>query len=82
MFSSTPAILLYLRMRELLEEGHRGCETGHASRNYCTPKPSTTPYADFWTKSSLDAGYGFDYESQQTAWLSGLTGLWIQAAAY
>ena len=46
-----------------------------------TPKPSTTPYADFWTKFSPDTGYGFDYESQQTAWFSGLPGLWIQDAA-
>jgi nitrite reductase/ring-hydroxylating ferredoxin subunit len=81
MFSYTPAEPLYPRTRTLLEDGHRGRETGHASRNCYTPKPPTTPYADFWTKVGPDTGYGFDYESQQTAWFSGLPGLWIQDAA-
>lgn len=81
MFSYTPAGPLYPRTRELLAEGHKGRETGHASRHCYNPKPPTTPYADFWTKFSPETGYGFDYESQRTSWFSGLPGLWIQDAA-
>ncbi len=81
MFSYTPASELYPRTRELLEQGHRGRETGHASVNCFEPQPATTPYADFWTKFATENGYQFDYESQQTTWLSGLPGLWIQDAA-
>ncbi len=81
MFSYTPAEPLYPRTRELLAEGHRGRETGHASRHCYAPKPSSAPYADFWTKFTPENGYGFDYESQRTTWFSGLPGLWIQDAA-
>ncbi len=81
MFSYTPAGPLYPRMRELLAEGHKGRETGHASQNCYAPKPSTTPYADFWTRFSPDTGYGFDYNSQRDTWFSGMPGLWVQDAA-
>ncbi len=81
MFSYTPAAPFYPRTRELLAEGHRGRETGHASRNCYEPRPATTPYADFWTRFNPANGYGFDYESQRTTWFSGLPGLWVQDAA-
>lgn len=81
MFTYTPASPLYPRTREVLAEGHRGRETGHASRNCYAPKPATTPYADFWTKFTTENGYAFDYDSQQTKWFSGLPGLWVQDAA-
>lgn len=81
MFSYTPATPFYERTRELLEGGHKGRETGHASRNCYAPAPPTTPYADFRTKFGPDAGYQFDYDSQQTTWFSGLPGLWVQDAA-
>lgn len=81
MFSYTPATELYPRTRELLEQGHRGRETGHASVHCYDPRPATTPYADFWTKFTPDTGFGFDYDSQQTTWFSGLPGLWIQDSA-
>ncbi len=81
MFSYTPAEPLYPRTREILSEGHRGRETGHASRHCFDPKPATTPYADFWTKFTPENGFAFDYEAQRTTWFSGLPGLWIQDAA-
>lgn len=81
MFSYTPAGPLYPRMRALLAEGHKGRETGHASRNCYAPHPPTTPYADFRTRYTPDTGYGFDYESQRDTWFSGMPGLWIQDAA-
>jgi phenylpropionate dioxygenase-like ring-hydroxylating dioxygenase large terminal subunit len=81
MFSYTPAEPFYPRSRELLEQGHNGRETGHASRNCYAPRPPTTPYADFWTKYTPENGYAFDYESQQTTWFSGIPGLWVQDAA-
>ena len=81
MFSYTPAGPLYERTREVLTEGHRGRETGHASRHCYVEKPASTPYADFWTKFSPEADYAFDYESQRTTWFSGLPGLWVQDAA-
>lgn len=81
MFSYTPAGPLYPRMREVLEEGHKGRETAHPSRHSYEPKPPTTPYADFWTRFTPDSGYGFDYDLQRDTWFSGLPGLWIQDAA-
>lgn len=81
MFSYTPASPLYPRSRELFEEGFRGRETGHASRHAFVPKPLGTPYANFWTKYSLDSGYHFDYQVQQTKMFSGLPGLWVQDSA-
>ncbi|NQV60405.1 MAG: Rieske 2Fe-2S domain-containing protein [Alphaproteobacteria bacterium] len=80
MFSYTPTAPLYPRTRTLLEEGHNGRETGHASRDCYAPKPPTTPYADFWTKFTPDNGYQFDYASQRNTWFSGLPGLWVQDA--
>ena len=81
MFSYTPAEPLYPRMRTLLDEGHKGRETGHASLNCYEPKSPTTPYADFWTKFTPENGYHFDYEIQKDTWFSGLPGLWVQDAA-
>ena len=80
MFSYTPAAPFYPRSRELLQEGHNGRETGHASRNSYAPQPATTPYGDFWTKYRNDNGYQFDYPGQQETWFSGLPGLWVQDA--
>lgn len=81
MFSYTPSGPLYPKTRRLFEEGHNGRETGHASRNAFIPKPAVTPYADFWTRYTLQSGYEFDYGSQQTTWFSGLPGLWVQDSA-
>ena len=81
MFSYTPATPFYERTRDLLLQGHKGRETGHASRNCYAPASATTPYADFRTKFSPEAGYEFNYESQRETWFSGLPGLWVQDAA-
>lgn len=81
MFSYTPVEPFYPRLRELMAEGHKGRETGHASRNCYEPKPPTTPYADFWTRFNPQNGYGFDYRSQQDEWFSGMPGLWVQDSA-
>jgi phenylpropionate dioxygenase-like ring-hydroxylating dioxygenase large terminal subunit len=81
MFSYTPTEPLYPRMRQVLEDGNKGRETGHASRNCYAPRPATTPYGDFRTKFTPATGYGFDYASQQDTWFSGMPGLWVQDAA-
>jgi phthalate 4,5-dioxygenase oxygenase subunit len=81
MFSYTPDEPFYPRSRALLEDGHNGRETGHASRNCYAPRPPTTPYADFWTRFTPGNGYDFDYASQQDTWFSGLPGLWVQDSA-
>jgi phthalate 4,5-dioxygenase oxygenase subunit len=81
MFSYVPAAPLYPRTRELFNEGYKGRETGHASRHAYAPKPPNTPYADFWTKFSLENSYQFDYRIQQTTMFSGLPGLWVQDSA-
>ena len=81
MFSYTPAGPLYPRMREFLAEGHKGRETGHASRHCYDPQPATVPYGDFRTKFTPESGYGFDYHSQRETWFSGMPGLWVQDAA-
>jgi hypothetical protein len=81
MFSYHPAHALYPRSRELFEQGHNGRETGHASRHSYVRKAPAAPYADYWTKFSPETNFGFDYESQQTTWFSGLPGLWVQDAA-
>lgn len=81
MFSYTPAQPFYPRLRELMADGHKGRETGHASRNCYEPKPPTTPYADFWTRYNPANGYGFDYQSQRDEWFSGMPGLWVQDSA-
>jgi phenylpropionate dioxygenase-like ring-hydroxylating dioxygenase large terminal subunit len=81
MFSYTPAREFWPRTRELMVEGHRGRETGHASRHAFAPKPPSTPYADFWTKFTPESGYQFDYALQQSTYFSGLPGLWVQDAA-
>ena len=81
MFTYVPAAPLYPRTRELFNEGYKGRETGHASRHAYAPKPPNTPYADFWTKFSLENSYQFDYRIQQTTMFSGLPGLWVQDSA-
>ncbi len=81
MFSYTPTEAFYPRSRALMMDGHKGRETGHASRNCYAPQPSSTPYADFWTKFTPENGYRFDYDLQQTTYFSGLPGLWVQDAA-
>ncbi len=81
MFSYTPAGPLYPRVREVLELGHKGRETGQASVNCYEPKPPPTPYGDFYTRFRPENNFGFDYTSQQTSWFSGLPGLWVQDAA-
>ncbi len=81
MFSYTPAQPFYPRTRELMQQGHNGRETGHASLHSYAPKPPATPYADFWTKFTPQTAYQIDYDLQRTTWFSGLPGLWVQDAA-
>jgi phthalate 4,5-dioxygenase oxygenase subunit len=81
MFSYTPAQPFYARTHELMEEGHHGRETGHASRHCYAPKPPSEPYGQYWTKFNPRDNYLFNYEAQQTSWFSGLPGLWVQDAA-
>jgi phthalate 4,5-dioxygenase oxygenase subunit len=81
MFSYTPVGPLYAKTRQLFEQGHNGRETGHPSRNAYVHQPATTPYSEFRTRFTLESGYEFNYESQQTTWFSGLPGLWVQDSA-
>lgn len=81
MFSYVPAEPLYPRTRELFNEGYKGRETGHASKHAFAQQPPNTPYADFWTKFTLENGYQFEYRCQQTTMFSGLPGLWVQDSA-
>lgn len=81
MFSYTPTGPLYPRTRELLANGHKGRETGHASALCYDPQPATTPYGAFRTRYRPENGFAFDYKSQETTWFSGLPGLWVQDAA-
>ncbi|MBT3703533.1 MAG: Rieske 2Fe-2S domain-containing protein [Alphaproteobacteria bacterium] len=81
MFSYTPTTPLYEKTRELMANGHKGRETGHASQNAFEPQSPTTPYGDFRTRFRPDNDYHFDYQSQETTWFSGLPGLWVQDAA-
>jgi phenylpropionate dioxygenase-like ring-hydroxylating dioxygenase large terminal subunit len=81
MFSYTPKEPFYPHSKTLLQEGYKGRETGHASRNCYAPRSSSTPYADFWTKFTPENAYQIDYSSQQSKYFSGLPGLWIQDAA-
>ena len=81
MFSYTPAQPFYAKTRALMEQGHQGRETGHASLHCYAPRPPSTPYAEFYTKFTPENGYAFSYESQKTTWFSGLPGLWVQDAA-
>ncbi len=81
MFSYTPAEPFYEKTRTLMQQGHNGRETGHASAHCYAPKPPNTPYAAFWTKFNPADDYLFSYEAQQTTWFSGLPGLWVQDAA-
>lgn len=53
---------------------------GHASVRCYDPQPATMPYGDFRTKFTPRSGYGFDYESQRTTWLTVMRGLWVQDA--
>ena len=81
MFSYVPHRPMYERTRKLMVEGHAGRETGHASQNAAQDMPMTTPYARYWPKYNRANSYRFDYASQQTAYFSGLPGLWVQDAA-
>jgi phthalate 4,5-dioxygenase len=81
MFSYHPSEPFYPRTRELMDEGHNGRETGHASRHAYAEKGPAAPYADYWTKFNPSTNFLFDYESQQTTWFSGLPGLWVQDVA-
>lgn len=81
MFSYTPKEPFYPRSRELMEQGHKGRESGHASRTCYEERPPATPYGDFWTRFNPENGYRFDYGLQQSTWFSGLPGLWVQDAA-
>jgi phthalate 4,5-dioxygenase len=77
MFSYHPSEPLYPKTRQLMDEGHNGRETGHASRHAFAPRGAATPYADYWTKFNPANNFLFDYESQQATWFSGLPGLWV-----
>jgi phenylpropionate dioxygenase-like ring-hydroxylating dioxygenase large terminal subunit len=81
MFSYHPSQPLLAKTREVFAEGHKGRESGHASRNALVKQPVTVPYADYWTKYNPQNGYQFDYEAQRTTWFSGLPGLWVQDGA-
>jgi phthalate 4,5-dioxygenase len=81
MFSYHPSQPLLPRTRQVFEEGHKGRESGHASRHALVQHPVTVPYAGYWTKYNPQNGFQFDYQSQQTTWFSGLPGLWVQDGA-
>ncbi len=81
MFSYHPSQPLYEKTRKLFEHGHAGRETGHASADAYAPRPSTHPFAKYWTRFNLDSAFGFDYGVQTKSWFSGLPGLWVQDAA-
>jgi phenylpropionate dioxygenase-like ring-hydroxylating dioxygenase large terminal subunit len=77
MFFYHPSQPMYEKSRKLFTEGHNGRETGHAYQ----PHSPMSPFANYRTKFNFNNGYGFDYESQQKTWFSGLPGLWVQDAA-
>jgi len=81
MFSYHPSEPITEKARTLFHEGHHGRETGHASRHAFRSPDSTKPYAAYWPNYSRENDFGFDYESQQTTWFSGMPGLWIEDAA-
>jgi len=81
MFSYHPSQALLPKTRRVFEQGHNGRESGHASRDALLQRPVTVPYADYWTRYNPQNGYQFNYEAQQTAWFSGLPGLWVQDGA-
>ena len=81
MFSYTPVGPLYPCVRQVLDQCHKGRETGQASVNCYEPKPLPTPYGDFYTRFTPENAFDFDYDSQQSNWFSGMPGLWVQDAA-
>ncbi|MEZ5727382.1 MAG: Rieske 2Fe-2S domain-containing protein [Burkholderiaceae bacterium] len=81
MFSYHPSQPMYPRSREVMENGHAGRETGHASVNAFEPDNPMQPFAKYRTRFRRDNGYRFDPELQRTAFFSGLPGLWVQDAA-
>jgi hypothetical protein len=81
MFSYHPDGELYEKTRRLFEEGYKGRETGHPSRDsFRTDVPANQPYAAYWSKYNPENDFQFDYESQTKVWFSGLPGLWVQDA--
>lgn len=81
MFSYHPSQPMYPRSREVMENGHAGRETGHASVNAFEPGNPMQPYARYRTQFRRDNAYRFDAELQRTKFFSGLPGLWVQDAA-
>ncbi|MGE0230754.1 MAG: Rieske 2Fe-2S domain-containing protein [Flavobacteriaceae bacterium] len=81
MFSYHPNQPMYPRTKEIFLEGHKGRESGHASRHAYEPKSAMTPFHKYWTKYKLENGYDLNYALQQSTWFSGLPGLWVQDAA-
>jgi phthalate 4,5-dioxygenase oxygenase subunit len=81
MFSYHPAQPFYEKTRRLFEEGHKGRETGHASRHSYEARPVTVPHHTYWSKYNRANAYGFDYQLQVSKYNSGMPGLWLQDAA-
>ncbi len=80
MFSYHPTQPFYEKTRKLFREGHAGRETGHASEGSFEIRPVTVPFPKYWSRFHRGNAYGFD-PKLQSAYNSGLPGLWIQDAA-
>ncbi|MGE0333248.1 MAG: Rieske 2Fe-2S domain-containing protein [Ramlibacter sp.] len=80
MFSYHPAQPFYEKTRQLFEEGHKGRETGHASRHAFEKRPVTVPYHTYWSKYNRENAYGYD-EGLAQRYNAGMPGLWLQDAA-
>jgi phthalate 4,5-dioxygenase len=80
MFTYHPTDPLPEKMRALFEEGYRGRETGHASRDSMRDDDPAVPFAGYWPKyrRASDFLYNPDLE---TTYFSGVPGLWVQDAA-
>jgi phenylpropionate dioxygenase-like ring-hydroxylating dioxygenase large terminal subunit len=77
-FSFHPSEPLPEKTLQIWENGYKGRDGGHMSKNGTEPRPNE-PYAAYWSKWNRGNQFLFDYELQQT-WNSGLPGLWVQDA--
>jgi phthalate 4,5-dioxygenase oxygenase subunit len=78
MYSYNPEQAMSDRRRKLFEEGHRGREPGHMSRNGALPFDPGKPYGKYWPKWNRSNDYGMDWELQRKKYVLGLAGLWVQ----